>query len=484
MTHYVPHPYQLTAIASVVRHPEFALFLDPGMGKTSIIYRAVRSVMNRGQTKGVLVVAPIRPCYTVWPKEQRKWGFARGMKVRILHGPNKEHELSQPADIYVINPEGLKWLFTVGLRGKRNWPFDWLVIDESGKFKNPTGKRLRLLRPRLGKFKRRTILNGTPAPNGIMDLWAQFFIVDEGKKFGRTVSNFQQQYFKKTGWKGKQWEIGGEEQKQNIFRRASHMCLVMEAKDYLDMPAITFPTREVILPEKAMRHYLEAEKELFTEIDGGEIEIKNSAVATMTCRQIANGALYHPTPMGEKPLPQHLRPWYHLHDAKIQDLLDLSEELSGKPLLIAYDFHHDLVRIREALMKEFRVKTIPHIGRGVSTEEGERLENLWNAGKLRWLLGQPSSISHGLNLQEGPGSDIYWFAQTWNLETYLQYIQRLYRQGFKGRCVRVHHCVAQNTIEDLVMIPRLQKKDKAQQDFKAAMREYRNSRRELHSSLK
>lgn len=476
MSVYVPHRYQLKAIATTIRAVNLALFLDPGMGKTSIIVRAVKSLQRMQQIKAALVVAPLRPCYTVWPKEVKKWSFARGMKVSVLHGPDKERLLREPADIYVINPEGLKWLFTVALKGVRNWPFDMLVVDESGKFRNPTGKRLRLLRPRLGKFKRRVVLNGTPAPNSLMDLWAQFFIVDQGAKFGRTITAYRQQYFKKAGYMGRQWEIAGEQQKQNIYRRASNMCLVMEAQEYLDMPEIVYSERKIILPPKARQYYNEAEKELFTEIDNDAIEIKNSAVATGACRQIANGAWYHPTPDGAKPLPQARRPYYEIHNAKLEDLVNLSEELAGKPLLIAYDFHHDLVRIRNALMKEFRVKSVPHIGAGVSPAEGEKLEALWNAGKLRWLLGHPDSISHGLNLQEGPGADIAWFAQTWDLEKYLQYVQRIYRQGFKGRCVRVHHLVAENTVDE-VMMSRVGVKAKNMQDLKDALKRYREMRR-------
>lgn len=481
MITYVPWRYQLKAISTVVRTSELALFLDPGMGKTSIIYRAVKSLQRMQQVRAVLVVAPLRPCYTVWPKEQRKWSFAMGMTVRVLHGPNKDYEIRQPADIYVINPEGLKWLFTVALKGVRNWPFDMLVVDESGKFKNPTGKRLRLLRPRLGKFKRRVVLNGTPAPNSLMDLWGQFFLVDQGTKFGRTINAYRQQYFKKGGFMGREWEIDGDKKKQSIYRRAAHMCLVMEAKDHLDMPALVYNTRLIDLPKAARLHYDEAEKELFTEIDNDAVELKNSAVATGACRQIANGALYHPTPEGVK-IPTHLRKFYELHSAKLEDLLDLAEELAGKPLLIAYDFHHDFVRVKRALMKEFRLKDIPHIGRGVSPEEGARIEAQWNAGKLRFLLGQPRSISHGLNLQEGPGADIYWFGPTWDLEQYIQYVQRIWRQGFKGKTVRVHHCIARNTVDE-VMMKRLGEKAHNMQDLKDALKHYRNSKKELHSTL-
>lgn len=475
MIPFVPHSYQIKAIALGVRRANMAFFLDPGMGKTGIGLRIVKNLIQMGRIKGALVVAPLRPCYTVWPKEVKKWTFARGMKVRILHGPNKLYELNQPADIYVINPEGLKWLFTVALKGKRNWPFDALLVDESGKFKNPDSARLRLLRPRLPKFKHRYVFNGTPAPNGLEDLWGQFFLVDMGVKFGRTITDYRLQYFKKAGYKGKKHEIASDKHKGYIYKRAKDMCLVMEATDYLDMPEIVFATRLVQLPEKARLHYLEVEQELFTAIDEDAVEIKNSAVATGACRQITSGALYHPRKEGEPPIAQHRRPFYRLHDAKTEGLIELIEELQGKPLLVAYDFHHELIRIKESIKKAFRYD-IAHIGSGVTPKEGERIEADWNQGRIRILAGHPGSISHGLNLQEGPGSDICWFSQTWDYERYRQYIQRIWRQGHKGRCVRIHHLVAENTIDELMM-ERLDGKARAEADFKTAMKRYRNARR-------
>jgi len=480
MKTFVPHMYQVSAIALGVRRANMAFFLDPGMGKTSIFLRILKNLQRMKKARAALVVAPLRPCYTVWPKEVRKWTFAMGMKVRVLHGPNKLWELSQPADIYVINPEGLKWLFTVALKGKRNWPFDVLAVDESGKFKNPDSARLRILRPRLGKFSRRYIFNGTPAPNGLEDLWGQFFIVDMGAKFGRTINNYRLQYFKKAGYKGKKFEIASDKHKDFIYRRAAHMCLVMEAKDYLDMPEIVFVERTVKLPEQAQRHYTEVEEELFTAILEEGVEIKNSAVATGTCRQITGGALYHPRKEGEAPIPQHRRPFWRLHDVKTEALIELIEELQGKPLLVAYDFHHEFVRIKEALKKAFRYD-IAHIGSGVSPQQGVAIEAAWNKGQIRVLAGHPGSISHGLNLQEGPGSDICWFTQTWDREQYEQYIQRIWRQGHKGRCVRVHHLIAENTIDE-VMMERLALKGRAQADFKTAVTRYRNSKMALHSA--
>lgn len=471
MKMFVPWAYQMKAISLGVRRANMAFFLDPGMGKTSIFLRILVNLIRMKRAKAALVVAPLRPCYTVWPNEVKKWSFARGLRVRVLHGPNKLWELSQPADIYVINPEGLNWLFKVALKGKRNWPFDVLAVDESGKFKNPSSARLKILKPRLGRFARRYVFNGTPAPNSLMDLWGQFLLVDQGVKFGSTINDYRLQYFSRGGYMGKKWEIASDKHKDYIYRRAAHMCLVMEAKDYLDMPELKFVERRVQLPTQARLHYQQVEQELFTLIAEDGIEIKNSAVATGACRQITSGALYYPQPEDAPPIPQSRRQFYRLHDAKTEGLIELIDELQGKPLLVAYDFQHELIRIREAVKKAFRYN-IAHIGSGVSMREGATIEAAWNKGQIRVLAGHPGSISHGLNLQEGPGSDICWFTQTWDLEQYLQYMQRIWRQGHKGRCVRIHHLIAEGTIDE-VMMARIGEKAKSQSDLKAMLQHYR-----------
>lgn len=469
---FVPHGYQQKAIATAWRTKHLALFLDPGLGKTVIMLWLYHILRRTGKVKKpMLVVAPLRPCFTVWPKEVKKWAFSKDMVVRVLHGANKVDEFHKPADIYVINPEGLKWLLQDQLKGVRNWPYDILVVDESGKFKNPTSKRLKTMKNRLKRFSRRYILNGTPAPNGVMDLWSQFMIVDEGKQFGRNITHYRNQFFHKSGYYGHEYKINNEEARDTIYRRASHMALVMRSSDYLNLPPITFNDITVTLPRKAMEYYLDIETELFTVIDEDELEIKNAAVASGACRQVASGGLYHPTPEGATTLPSKSRPWYDIHRAKDEAMIDLIEELQGKPLLIAYEFHHDLVRIKEAIKKAFKLK-VPHIGSGVSTMQGAKIEADWNAGKLRVLLGQPASMSHGLNMQKSTCEDILWYTPPWSLEAYIQYYQRVWRQGMKGEVMRVHHIVAENTIDEIV-VARLGEKNEIQDDLKTALIKYR-----------
>lgn len=472
---YVPKPYQTTAIALATRKPHLALFLDPGLGKTSITLRTFVNLQRRKRVKGMLVIAPLRPCYSVWPREVKKWHFSQHLKVRVLHGRDRLWQLQQPADIYVINPEGLKWLFTVALKNKRDYPFDTLAVDESGKFRNPASRRLRIIKPKLAKFKRRYILNGTPAPNGVPDLFSQFLIVDRGETFGRTITHFRNQYLKRSGYMGKQWVIASESSREAVYERAAHMCLVMEAKDHLDMPPILYNDVHVTLPKTARTYYEEMEKELFTLIDNNEIEAATAATAMMTCRQIASGGLYHPTPEGMKPIPSRRRPWWDLHREKDTALIDLIDELQHKPLLVAYEFHHDYLRIRESVKKAFGVD-VAHIGAGVSAATGAQIERDWNAGRVRVLVGHPTSIALGLNIQEC-GEDIFWYTLTENMENYIQLIRRIWRQGFKGQHVRVHHCLTTGTVDEAVLM-RLRNKTDDEAALKQALKAYREGKRQ------
>lgn len=472
---YLPKAYQLTAIAVAIRKRFLALFLDPGLGKTSVILRAYITLKKQRKAKGILVIAPLRVCYSVWPKETRKWTFSRHLRVRVLHGHNKAWELTQPADIYVINPDGLPWLFKVGLKGKRNWPFDMLVVDESSRFKNHASKRLKLLYSKLLKFRRRYILNGTPAPRGYVDLFGQFLIVDRGVALGRYITHYRKDYLEPDYMKFN-WTIRNKKCAKKVQKKIAPISLVMEAKDHLQMPPLSFPIRKVTLPPKAMAHYREAERELFTEILTSEnriveLDLKNIAVATGMCRQLCAGAFYEPLSLEQRARPPAAkdRIWHELHDRKIESLLDLIDELQGKPLLIAYEYHHSLARIQAAIKARFKLKA-PAINSQTTPQQGVKLENLWNAGKLRVLIGHSASIQYGLNLQES-GDDIAWFDLTWSLDTFIQYLRRLHRQG-KERPVRVHQIVADGTIERL-MLRRLQDRHETEQHLKKKLRRYR-----------
>lgn len=470
---FLPHLYQFTMIAAIIRTRFLALFVAPGLGKTACVLRAFITLRQQKKTGAMLIICPLRVAPSTWPKEIQKWSFCKDLTIRVLHGPDKLQELHKPADIYVVNVEGVNWLFTQALKGKRKWPFDFLVVDESGKFKNPSSVVLKkYLKPKLTKFRRRVILNGTPAPRGYMDLWGQYLIVDRGVTFDHRITYYRKKYFVSSGYGGHTYEIRSRKKGKKIEKKAAHMTLVLEQEGNLDMPPLLFPPRPVILPSKARKHYDEVEEELFTvfEEEGVDLEVVNKAVASIMCRQLTSGAFYEPLTLEERESPPAAkdRVWHELHNAKIESLLDLIEELQGQPLLIGYEFHHTRVRIQKAIKKRFGYK-VPYIGSGVSIKQGKKLEDKWNAGKLPVLLGQPTSIAYGLNLQEC-GTDICLFDQLWDLQVFIQFFHRVWRQGVSGS-VRVHCIYAENTVDE-VMLARIDERSRTQNDIKHALRKY------------
>lgn len=465
---FVPHEYQKTAIAFGIEKACFGLFLDPGLGKTSITCSVIKQLLRLKKIKGVLVIAPLRVTYSVWPAEIKKWKQFNGLSVGILHGPMKQKVLKEKHDVYVINPEGVKWLLTQGLHRKSNWAFDMLVIDESTKFKNPDAKRLRYLKRKLHKFKRRAILTGTPSPNSLIDLYGQLLILDEGKTFGTRIGQFKERYFYKTGFKGYQLELKPGAEK-SIYKRIAPYVLRMSAEDHLDMPDLVFNEVWVDLPKDAREKYDEFEKELFMEIDNDEINAINNSVLYGKCRQLANGGIYKDQDPLEKKVSAKLRGWFNVHSAKTQALREIVDELRGKPILVAYNFHHDLDR----LQKEFGTekKKIPFIGSGVSGKEGDRIAKQWNTGKIDKLFGHPASIAHGLNIQE-QGNDVAFYSLTDDFENFEQFYRRIYRQGVKGSQVRIHLIMTRNTVDEAVW-EKLQKKDEKQQSLLNYLKRYR-----------
>lgn len=475
---HLPHHYQFRMIAETILTRFLALFAAPGLGKTSCILRAYMTLRKQGKCKAILVICPMRVAPSTWPQEVKKWDFSKDLVVRVLHGPDKLQELQKPADIYVVNVEGVKWLFTVALKGKRNWPFDWLVVDESGKFKNPASVILKkYIKPKLAKFRRRTILNGTPAPRGYMDLWSQYLIVDQGRALDHRITEYRKRYFVSSGYGGHTYELRSPKKGKKIQKKVAHMTLVVEQEGNLDMPPLLFPPRPVTLPPKARIHYDEVEEDMFSEFEeqGFELEVVNKAVAGMMCRQIASGGLYEPLTLEQRESPPSAknRIWHSIHDAKIESLLDLIDELQGQPLLIGYEFHHSLVKIKEAIKKRFKYK-VPHIGSGVSLKQGLVLEKKWNNGELPVLLGYPASIAYGLNFQEC-GTDMCLYDQLWDLQVFIQFYQRVWRQGVNGS-VRVHRIYAEDTIEE-AMLRRIGEREQTQTDIKQALIHYARKRK-------
>lgn len=469
---WLPHNYQLTALSFLLSSRQSGLLLDPGLGKTSISLQAIKILRAITESTGVLMIAPLRVVYSVWPDEIEKWANFNGLTYTILHDDTAGTLWGPKKDIYLINPEGLDWLQGALLRGLtagKKSPFNTLWIDESSKFKNYDAARFKLLVSMLPLFSRRHIMTGTPAPKSLLDLWAQAYLLDEGKTLGHNYNDFRMTHFAANDWNKYQWDIRDGAEKA-IHGKVAPLVLEMSAADHLSMPPLTYNDIRVSLPFKALKHYKRMEREYLVELDDGIASADAAAQASGKCHQIANGCVYEDIPEDlteeEEKDFRRTRKTLFVHDAKIEALQELIDELNGKPLLIAYHFKHDLVAIKKLLGKD-----MVHIGSGISARKSKKIVDKWNAGKIKFLVGHPSSMGYGLNMQES-GNDICWFSLTWNLEEYMQFIRRIWRQGVVG-AVRVHHLIASNTI-DLAMLMRLGERAKTQEDLRKALKWYRS----------
>jgi SNF2 family DNA or RNA helicase len=456
-TPWEPHDYQKTAVKFLLEHAAAALFLDPGLGKTSITLAAIKMLKRQKVLNKVLLIAPLRVCHSVWPNEISKWRDFRRLKVVVLHGPHKDELLKEDADIYVINPEGLDWLLqvqktktpsnktkvSVDLRRWKSLGFDTLVIDELSKFKHTNTNRFKAMKLVLGTFARRWGLTGSPASNGLMDLFGQCYILDQGRTLGQYITHYRMTYFDQ-GYDGFSWSLkdGADEA---IYERLRPLALRM-GDDLLDMPKVVENNIKIQLPDKVMRIYTEIEDDLVAKIDEGIVTAKTAATASMKCRQVANGGIYlDPEVQALVKLPSSKKEWVDLHEAKLDALEELVEELQGSPLLVAYDFQHDLERIKKRFGKD-----VPYIGGGVSVKRSTELEQAWNRGELPILFGHPQSMGHGLNLQEC-GHHVAWHSLTWDFELYDQFNRRVLRQGNNAKRVFIHHLIAEGTIDEVVL---------------------------------
>lgn len=439
---WVPADYQKVGVKWLIAHPEAALLWDPGLRKTSTSLAAFMALRKAGAADKALVVAPLRPAGMVWSKtgELGKWADFAGLSVSLIHGAPRQREeaLAADADLYVINYDGLSWLG----EGRRladlcRRGVDLLICDELSKLKHTRTKRFRALRPFLGRFKRRWGLTGSPCSNGLMDLFGQVYTLDLGRRLGQYITHYRFQYFDACGYKGYEWKPKPAAEKQ-IYAKLKDLALSMRAEDHLDLPELVEENLWVSLPEKAQKAYDELEEELITALDEGAVVAANAAVASAKCRQVASGGVYL-----EDGADATKRQSVFLHDEKTDALKDLVEELQGSPLLVAYEFHHDLDRIRGVLGKK-----VPAINGGTSMHESAALIAKWNRGELPVLCGHPQAMGHGLNLQEY-GHHVCWYTLTWNYELYDQLNRRLYRSGQKNRVV-VHRILARKTVDEAV----------------------------------
>jgi SNF2 family DNA or RNA helicase len=455
VAHWSPHDYQRKAVKFLAERNAGALFLDPGLGKTSITLAAIKQLKAEGKISKVLLIAPLRVCVSVWPKEIEKWVDFNDLKCVVLHGPDKDAQLKQDADIYIVNPEGLEWLLKpksacgqvrIDVQHWKGLGFDALVIDELTKFKHTTSKRFKYLKSVLKSFKYRWGLTGTPASNGLMDLFGQCYILDEGEALGKYITHYRMTYFNQS-YNGFDWTLKPGADKL-IFEKIKPLALRMAADDYLQLPALTNNYIRVELDAKTRKAYDQLENDLLTRIGDKIVTAATAASASIKCRQVANGGIYLDREVGEG-IQSGKREFVNLHEVKSEALADLVEELQGSPLLVAYDFAHDLDRIRTRLKKVIGMD-VPFIGGGVSAKRGAELAQEWNRGNLPVLLGHPQSIGHGLDLQES-AHHVCWHSLTWDLDLYEQFIRRVLRQGNAAEKVFVHHIVANDTIDDVML---------------------------------
>ena len=447
---YIPHNYQTYATEFIESHPISAIFLSMGLGKTIITLTAIFDLMFDYFDVGkVLVIAPLRVCTNVWRQEVEKWPHLQMLRISVAVG--SEHErlaaLRTKADIYIINRENIQWLIE---ESRLPFDYDMVVIDELSSFKNHQTKRFRSLMKVRPKVKRVVGLTGTPTSNGLMDLWAEYRLLDMGQRLGRFIGQYRTDYFvpdKRNGQVIFSYKPLPDAEKR-IYDKIADITISMKATDHLNMPELISCEYEVHLSEEELQRYNDLKSSLVLQIPDGEITAANAASLSGKLCQMANGAIY--TDDGDA---------IAIHDRKLDALEDLIEAANGKPVMVAYWFRHDLARISERL----RRLHIPFSQ--IDTPESIRR---WNAGELPIALVHPASAGHGLNLQSG-GSAIIWFGLTWSLELYQQTNARLWRQGQKAETVVVQHIVAKGTIDERILSA-LSTKDRTQSALIAAVK--------------
>ena len=439
---YSPHDYQSYATEFILEHPVAAILLQMGLGKSVITLTAMQELFRKGEIRKALVIAPLRVARDTWPEEIRKWDHLKELTYSVAIGSAEERRaaLRRSAQIHLINRENVPWL--VEHQGKK-FDYDMIVIDELSSFKNWEAKRFRALMKIRPCVKRIVGLTGTPSPNGYMDLFAEYRVLDMGQRLGRFITRYREAYFMPDRWGNGQvytWKLrlGADEE---IFRKISDITVSMKSVDHLEMPECILNNVPVHMDDREKAQYETLKEDLFLRIvnrDGvREIDAKNASVLCNKLSQMANGAVYDDDSKVVR-----------IHDRKLDALEDLIEAAGGNPLLIAYWYQHDIDRIRQRFPEVRLIRTSEDIRE-------------WNAGRIAVGAIHPASAGHGLNLQAG-GNTLVWFGLTWSLELYQQTNARLWRQGQKAGTVVIHHLVTEGTIDERILLA-LKNKDRSQE---------------------
>lgn len=453
------HNYQKYIVDFIVDHPASGCLVDMGLGKTVSALTAINRLMYEDlEVSKVLVIAPKRVAEDTWIKEVEKWDHLKHLRVSRVLGTERQRKeaLKVDADIYVINRENVCWLVS---QYRGSLPFDMLVIDELSSFKNPKAQRfkaLRLVRPQIDRV---VGLTGTPAPNGLCDIWSQIYLLDQGERLEKTITKYREKYFRPGRSNGQvvfDYKILDGSEKA-IYQKISDICVSMKAEDYLELPPRMDHTAYVTMPEVVRSQYEDFEKtEVLRLLDQDEetpISAVNAAALSNKLLQFSNGAIYDAD-----------RNVHEIHDYKLEALEEIVEAANGEPVLIFYSFRHDISRIKRKL-KAYKPRELV---------DGKDIDD-WNAGKIPVLLAHPAGAGHGLNLQKG-GNIIVWFGLTWSLELYQQACARLHRQG-QIKPVQVYHLLTKGTMDEDVMKAISGKADKQEalmQAVKARINKYRN----------
>ena len=444
MMEFKAHGYQQYAIQHILDNKISALLLDMGLGKTVITLTAIQELIHdRFEVNKVLIIAPLRVARDTWPAEIKKWGHLKSLTYSVCVGSEKERlqALKQSTNLTIINRENVDWLIS---KSGYYFDFDMVVIDELSSFKSYSAKRFKSLLKVRPLIKRIVGLTGTPSSNSLMDLWAQFRLLDNGERLGRYITHYRNEFFDPDKrnqhmvftYKLKDWA------EEIIYERISDITISMKSADYLKIPECIYNEVSISLSGKERTHYDKLKAGMVLALDEKEIDAVNAASLSNKLLQMANGSVYDENKEVAK-----------LHERKLDALEDLIEGANGKPVLIAYWFKHDLVNIK----KRFKVQEI---------KSSQDIQD-WNEGNIPVALIHPASAGHGLNLQAG-GSTLIWYGLTWSLELYQQTNARLWRQG-QQETVVIHHIIAKNTIDEDV-IKALKLKDKTQSDLIEAVK--------------
>lgn len=460
-----------------MQHGGAGIFAAPGAGKTAVTLRAFKALKDARVARRALVLATLRVAYKVWPKEAAAWAGSewaniKDLRVCLLHGDKKDFRLAEDADVYVVNFDGLKWLLEDHAEEFEALKIDTLIVDESTKVKHTRTKRFKLLKPYLPTFARRWILTGKPIPRSYLDLFGQIYVVDLGRAFSPWITHFRTNYFTALDRFGWNWVLqkGAE---ARIQAAIAPYIFQLEPGDYKEIPIVENVVR-VDLPAAARKMYDQLEEDLLVQLDNEHVVTAvSSGVAAGKCAQVANGGLYHQT----TELDGNARTWTDLHEAKTEAVLELVEELQGSPVIVVYEYKHDLVRLKKLFPEAPYVGgKVPGLEGHAKLDERDPTIDRWNRDEIPVLLAHAASMAHGLNLQYGTARNVIWHSITYDRELYDQLNMRLARQGQQASSVFAHFIVATDTVDEPKMRA-LKKKGRVQDNFLAALREYAKERR-------